>query len=107
MPFTPAQHLRLVLFGVIARVVESCADGDVEAAVQAHPFLAEYVDEIHTRTGETASITAAWWQAVRGWEREALRRQTLLPLAALRLAGITTLELELLLAVGLVEEDSR
>ena len=87
MPFTPAQHLRLVLFGVIARVIESCTDGDIDAAVQAYPFLTEYVDEIRARTGETESITTAWWQAIRGWEREARARDAL-PLAV-RLAGVS------------------
>lgn len=107
MPFAPAQHLRLALFGVIARLIESCTDGDIVAALKTHPFLADYVGEMQTRIGENHSFAAHWWQAVNGWEREAVRQGTHLPLVALCRAGLSPLELELLLVVGLVEEDPR
>ena len=107
MPFTAAQHLRLALFGVIARVIECCTDGDIEAALQAHPFLADYLNEIHARTGAAESVAAQWRRAVRAWEAEAVHRKTHLPLIALGGAGLSALELELLLAVGLMEEDPR
>jgi hypothetical protein len=107
LPFSPAQHLRLALFGVIARMIESCTDGDIPAALQTHPFLADYLGEMHARTVASESLAAHWWQAVSAWEREALRRGTHLPLVALREAGLSALELELLLAAGLVEEDPR
>ena len=107
MPFAPAQHLRLALFGVIARVIESCTEGDIPAALQAHPFLADYLGEMQTRTGTNESFAAHWWRAVNVWERAAVQQGTHLPLAALHRAGLSALELELLLAVGLVEEDPR
>ena len=107
MAITPAQHLRLALFGVIARIIESCAEGDLDAAVQAHPFLADYLAEIQTSTGASATLATAWWHEVCAWEGKAVREGTHLPLVALRDAGFSALELELLLAVGLVEEDPR
>lgn len=107
LPFAPAQHLRLALFGVIARVIESCTDGDIPAALQAHPFLADYLGEMQTRTGTNESFTSHWWRAVNVWECAAVQQGTHLPLAALHRAGLSALELELLLAVGLVEEDPR
>jgi DNA polymerase III delta prime subunit len=107
MPHSAAQHLRLALFGVIARVIESCTAGDIDAALQVHPFLGEYVDEIRARVGVCESVTAQWWRQVCDWEREAVRAESHLPLVALRDAGLNALELELLLAVGLVEEDPR
>lgn len=107
MPFTPAQHLRLALFGVIARIAESCLDGDLHAAVEAHPFLAEYLVEIETRIGPGDGYAGRWWQALSSWQQDARRRGIHLPLLALHRAGLSALELELLLAVGLVEEDPR
>jgi hypothetical protein len=99
--------LRLALFGVIARLIESCGNGDIAGALQTHPFLTDYLAEIHARTGASESPVGPWWRAVCDWEREALARGTHLPLVALRDAGLSALELELLLAVGLVEEDPR
>jgi len=107
MQRTPAQHLRLALFGVIARVIESCADGDIGAALQAHPFLADYLEEMQAQVPASDSLSARWWRAVHAWERDAALQGARLPLVALREAGLSGLELELLLAVGLVEEDPR
>jgi ATPase family associated with various cellular activities (AAA) len=107
LPFAPAQHLRLALFGVIARVIESCTDGDLAAALQTHPFLADYLGEMQARLAANDSLAARWWLAVCEWERVAMRQEVHLPLVALRDAGLSALELELLLAVGLVEEDPR
>src|SRR5262245_14229888 len=53
------------------------------------------------------TIAAGWWEAVCEWEREAVRRRVHLPLVALRDSGLSALELELLLAIGLTEEDPR
>jgi DNA polymerase III delta prime subunit len=107
VPFTPQQHLRLALFGVIARIIESYAGGDLPAALKTHPFLSEYLDEILARTDERQSLSAQWQQAVDRWEREAVRHGAHLPLTALRDAGLSPLELELVLAAGLTEEDPR
>lgn len=107
MPRTPEQHLRLALFGVIARVIESCGEGDIGGALQAHPFLGDYLEEMLGQVPSGDSLSASWWRAVHSWEREAAMQGARLPLAALREAGLSALELELLLAVGLVEEDPR
>lgn len=107
LPMAAAQHLRMALFGVIARVIESCTEGDIAVALQKHPFLADYVEELHLRSGAREFLAAHWWKLVCAWEREAALRGVFLPLVALRDAGLGALELELLLAVGLVEEDPR
>lgn len=107
LPLNPAQHLRMALFGVIARVIESCADGSIAAALQAHPFLADYIEELHLRSGAKDALARRWWKLVCDWEKAAVKRGMHLPLVALRDAGLSALELELLLAVGLVEEDPR
>ena len=107
VPHTPIQHLRLALFGVVAHIVESCAAGDLDAALERHPFLTEYLDEMTAGAAASDSIAAGWWPAVCDWERDAVRRRIHLPLVALRDAGLNALELELLLAIGLTEEDPR
>ena len=104
---TAAQHQRLALFGVIAHVIEACTAGDLDAALQVHPFLGEYLDELRAGIGDADSLAAQWWPLVCEWEREAVARKMHLPLVALRDAGLSALELALLLAVGLVEEDPR
>ena len=107
MSRTPAQHLRLALFGVIGRVIESCTDGDIGAAIDTHPFLADYLEEMQSQSFMHDALARRWWEAVDLWERDAVAAGVFLPLVALREAGLSPLELELLLAVGLVEEDPR
>ncbi len=107
MERSPAQHLRLALFGVIARVIESCTDGDIGVALQLQPFLADYLEEMQSQTAVTDNLSRNWSHAVLAWESEAVKRGARLPLVALREAGLSPLEIELLLAVGLVEEDPR
>ena len=107
LAFSAAQHLRLALFGVIARIVEACADGDVEATLGAHPFLADYLVELDERAGLGDALALRWRLALAEWEAQALQAGVHLPLAALRRAGAGALEIELLLAAGVVEEDAR
>ena len=107
MERSPAQHLRLALFGVIARVIESCTEGNIGAALQSHPFLSDYLEEMQSQTSVTENLSRNWSHAVDAWEREAVGRGARLPLVALREAGLSSLDIELLLAVGLVEEDPR
>jgi ATPase family protein associated with various cellular activities (AAA) len=107
MARTPAQHLRLALFGVIGRVIESCTDGDIGAAIDTHPFLADYLEEMQSQSYMHDALARRWWESVDLWVRDAIAAGVFLPLVALREAGLTPLELELLLAVGLVEEDPR
>jgi hypothetical protein len=101
---TPAQHFRLTLFGVIARIAGHCTAGGFKAALAAHPFLADYEAELAPHVGETEAPWLAWRAKVAEWES---RDGAHLPLRALRQAGLSTLELELLLAAGLIEEDPR
>ena len=42
VPHTAAQHFRLALHGVIARVIGACTGGDLAAAFEALPFLQTY-----------------------------------------------------------------
>ncbi len=104
VPYSAAQHCRLALFGVIAHLMEECTDGDPRAAMQLHPFLAEYRDEIAARLPGEENLAAAWRAAMLAWEQGAPRR---LPLRALLGAGMSRVGLELLLAAGIVEEDPR
>jgi ATPase family protein associated with various cellular activities (AAA) len=101
---TPAQHFRLALFGVIGRVLEACGRGDVAAALQAHPFLSEYVDEVAPHFGLEEWLGERWSEALARWEERSPRR---LPILSLMRAGVSRLQIELLLAAGLVDEDSR
>ncbi len=107
MPLTSAQHLRLALFGVVAQLVQACRDGDVPAALHAHPFLADYLEQIEARVGQGTATPLRWGAALSAWETQATGQSVHLPLLALRHAGLSGLELELLLACGLVEEDPR
>lgn len=107
MQRSPAQHLRLALFGVIAHVIESCTEGDIGAALEAHPFLSDYLQEMQSQVANVDHLSRNWSSAVEAWEREATNRGVRLPLVLLREAGLSQLEIELLLAIGLVEEDPR
>jgi len=107
LPLRASQHLRIALFGVIARMIESCTRGDVDAAIQAHPFLSEYVAEMALHVDVDHGLEAAWRPAQVAWEDSARAAGARLPLHALHHAGVAPLEIELLLAVGLAEEDPR
>ena len=107
VPRTAAQHFRLAMFGVIARFIDSCADGDVGSLVEAQPFLVDYLDQIDARTPPGDSYGARWRAALDAWEADAVSHSARLPLLALRRAGLSDIALELMLAVGLVEEDPR
>ena len=104
MAHTPAQHFRLVLFGVIARITANCTAGGASAALSAHPFLADYQAEIAPHVDAETAPWVQWQAKVAEWEG---RSDAHLPLRALRVAGLAPLELELLLAAGLIEEDPR
>ena len=104
VPHSAAQHCRLALFGVIAQMLTECTEGDLTAAVAAHPFLADYYEEINARFPGTDAPAAQWRAALARWEEAAPQR---LPLCALLGAGLSRVGLELLLAAGIVEEDPR
>ncbi len=100
----PARHFRLALHGVIAQLISQCTGGDLHAAFEAQPFLADYHDELTARVGVERPAPAAWAAALARWEAASPRP---LPLLSLQQAGIDRLALELLLAAGLGEEDPR
>src|ERR1044072_4832721 len=101
---TASEHFRMALFGVIAHLIESCTEGGRAAALAAHPFLEDYVTEIAERLQSPDPSAAEWRRALETWE---IAVPSKLPLRALFLAGLSRLELELLLAAGLPEEDPR
>ncbi|WND82967.1 AAA family ATPase [Lysobacter capsici] len=105
-PYRPDQHLKLALYAVIATLIEACAE-DVDTAIQLHPFLADYAEEIESTLGHFDAPALHWRAALSAWEHAAHDGQTTLPLLALQRAGLSALDLELLLAVGLIEEDPR
>jgi len=100
---TAAEHFHLTIFGVIAHMIEAYG-GERDAAIAAHPFLADYADEIAARLKACPGSAAHWRSELEAWEQTI---PTSLPLRALAAAGLGSLELELLLAVGLPEEDPR
>jgi len=108
VPRTAAEHLRLALFGVVAHLIEVCGEGDQAETLTAHPFLADYADAIASRLDNIDWTSAAWRSALMAWEAgRAGSAPAGLPLVRLFAAGLTRLDLELLLAVGLPEEDPR
>ena len=108
-PFTASQHFRLALYATIAHALDVFADGDLAAALDACPFLEDYVDDIAGRLGDEAGLPFAprWRDALAHWEAQAERAGASLPLLNLRRAGLGALEAELWLATGLIEEDPR
>lgn len=101
---TATEHFRLSIFGVIAHLIEACTDGDRAAALTAYPFLADYASELAERLQSADSSSAQWRRALSAWESAATVN---LPLLALLHAGLSRLELELVLITGLLEEDPR
>ncbi len=97
-------HFRLALFGVITHLMESCAEGDRAAALETYPFLQDYADELAALFQHPDPTSTQWRAALIAWESVA---STKLPLLVLLRAGLSRLELELLLAAGLQEEDPR
>src|ERR1700761_646507 len=82
LAFHAAQHLRLALFGVIARIVEACADGDLDATLAAPPFRVASLVELHDRAGLGAELALRWRLVLAEWEGQALQAGLHLPLAA-------------------------
>ncbi|KRA60346.1 hypothetical protein ASD79_08920 [Caulobacter sp. Root655] len=103
MPQDAAGHFRLALLGVAGRLAELAAGEDRAGLLAACPFLAEYEAEIDRLFGATCPGAEAWRRAVEGWAA----RLPPTPLTALRRAGLATLDIDLLLTIGLVEEDPR
>jgi hypothetical protein len=105
----PSDHFRLHLYGVILRVIEQAAVsfGSPEELVSQFPFLESYLDELGGLGVQDVgpAIQTQWRAAMAGWEKSA---EAHLPLQALQqAAGLDNLTLDLLLAIGLIEEDAR
>ena len=101
---TAAEHFRLAIFGAIAHLIEAATRCERDAVLAAHPFLATYANEIAARLQRPAASAAQWRQALASWEAGLAAN---LPLLALTAAGFGPLEIELLMAVGVPEEDRK
>jgi ATPase family associated with various cellular activities (AAA) len=104
IPWTPADHFRLFILGVVAHIIQECANGDIAAALEAHPFLSSYHDEIIEHLAGDSLTPVLWRNATLKWEEQSPNP---LPLRSLLGSGLERIDLELLLAAGLVEEDPR
>ena len=104
LPRHVATHFQLSLLGVIAHLIEEYADGDLKAAFATHPFLEEYCATIFKLIGKERASADQWRDDLRAWEGDATGS---LPMRALRDAGVSDVEIELLLATGLIDEDPR
>lgn len=99
-----AVHFRLSLLGVVAHLIAAATGENYEATVATYPFLADYVHEMGTGLQSERFDAEDWRRAVQRWEAT---RSEALPLRALRAAGLEALDIELLLAAGLIDEDPR
>jgi hypothetical protein len=110
LPRTAETHFGLRFYGVVLRVLESlaAAHGGIAAAFERHPFLTGYHGELGEAglDGPTLGGAAEWWRdAVATWAEAATDH---LPIRALARAGqLDEATVDLLFAVGLIEEDSR
>jgi hypothetical protein len=105
----PERHFRICFFGSILNLIETvgAAVGSFEQAVDRFPFLVGYNNELAGRVAGLSSREAVehWCGSLEEWEQNASIH---LPLRTLRLAaGLNRTQLLWLLAIGLVEEDTR
>ena len=90
VPHTPAQHLKLALFGVVSHIIEAGAEGDLAAAEEAQGFLADYVDDMAEQLGTRDVSSDAWHEALGRWEAQT-PASCWLPLLALKRHGLPAL----------------
>jgi hypothetical protein len=98
---SPLNHLRLGMLGVVLRAVE-LVEGRDEILDQ-NPFLAEYLGDVGRLTFGRVPSAGQWRAAVAHWSRGYQE----LPLERLKEAGLHDLAIDVLLALGLAEEDVR
>ncbi|MEA3061810.1 MAG: hypothetical protein QOJ94_1591 [Sphingomonadales bacterium] len=98
---SPGNHLRLALLEIVLRIVDIAEDPD--ALLQGQPFLLEYFGDSSLFPEGRLPSAAQWAQALRAWRQGHDR----LPLARLEAAGLSALELALLVTLGFAEEDAR
>ena len=98
---SPLNHLRLGMLGTVLRAVE-LLDGHDDIVAQ-HPFLSDYLAEFGRLTFAKVPAATEWRSVLAVWARG----HDHLPLERLRAAGLSDVSLEILLALGLAEEDVR
>lgn len=106
VPHSPREHFRLFALAAAARLIDAAgrALGSHEALLETFPFVVHYLDEMDRLGALPADGTRfAWREAIRSWEASA---EVPLPMRDLaRAAGLDYPTLELLVGVGLIEED--
>jgi len=97
-----ATHLRLALMGIVAHLLNRFAEADEELCAN-FPFLREYQEEL-VQVADCQDIDhTSWHRALTEWVGDTRD----LPLVRLREAGLGSLAIDLLLTLGLIEEDPR
>jgi len=106
IPVSAAGHFRLALLGAIGRIIAGCTDAETDSAIPEQSVLGDYAREIEGRMRQPPAAAARrWHRELDAWERDA--GGVLLPLRALRDAGLSPMQRNLLLTIGLAEEDPR
>jgi hypothetical protein len=105
----PCDHFRLHLYGVIHHVIEQAAMsfGSLGELIGEFPFLQGYLEQFRDLgvQDDEPGIRTHWREALTEWEKSI---EVHLPLRALQQkAGVDDLMLDLLLTIGLIEEDTR
>jgi hypothetical protein len=108
---TPSDHFKLCYYAAVMRLSERVGQtlGSRTAAYDMFPFLKGYDDELRLGVIDTAEAYQQaeqhWMASLQAWETGVSAH---LPLRALcQGAGLDTLDIMLLMSVGLVEEDVR
>lgn len=110
LPSTAATHFALYLHAAIVAVIQRVAreHDSADAAFEEFPFLAGYVNQLARQGLEGVPMgqsAQAWREVLVNWEA---RVEGHLPLRALRNAwGLSDEAMEMLMAIGLVDEDAR
>jgi len=94
-------HLRLSQLGVILRAIELARD--LDALLKVHPFVSDYLEDLARLTREQVPSSGEWRKTLNRWSE----RHNHLPLQRLKAAGLSDLAVDILLTLGLAEEDAR
>ncbi|MGZ8181203.1 MAG: ATP-binding protein [Methylobacter sp.] len=84
--------------------METCTGSGREEALETYPFLTDYAEELANNFKQAGPTAIEWRNALELWENNSPIK---LPLLSLLSAGLSRLELELILVTGLLEEDPR
>src|SRR6478609_2260236 len=106
LPHSPREHFRLYALAAAARLIDEAgrALGSHEALLEQFPFVIRYLDEMDALGALPCDGSAfPWRETIASWETSA---ETPLPLRNLALAAeLDYTTLELLVALGLIEDD--